>query len=130
MFANAWRVRIGMIITGVLLFGLYLVMGGPLGRRHTSVIQIEFGLYPDELAGSEVEIDGQVAGELKGFGNAWRTGFEVPEGRHAVRIRHPGFESKPRVVEAGVSAGLTLLVVDLQDAVAPDGSTRTEIVFQ
>lgn len=130
MFANLWNVRIGAIVAGILLFGLYLVMGGPIGRRHQSVIQIEFGLYPDEFAGSQVEIDGQVAGELKRFGNAWRTGFEVREGRHAVRIRHPRFESKPRMVEAGVGAGMTLLVLDLQDAAAPDGSMRTEIVLQ
>lgn len=130
MFANAMNMRIGAMVAGLIVLGGYLLMGGHLGFGHHGVIQIEFGAYADEFLGSEVEIDGQVAGKLKRFHNAWRTGFEVKEGRHAVRIRHPEFESVTRVVDARSGPAPVLLVLDLQSAVDPNGQWVTQVTFQ
>lgn len=58
------------------------------------VIQIEFGMAPEVLAGAEVVIDGEVVGMLKRHGSRTMSGFPVEEGDHTVELRLPGCESE------------------------------------
>lgn len=112
MFLNVFKVRAVLAVAGMVVLAAYFAMGGSFGSK--SSIVIEFGMYPDEFIGSEVEIDGQVAGELKMFGNATRTAFQVKDGKHTVRIRHPEYASEEWKVDSGVGGRNVMIVLDFQ----------------
>lgn len=127
MFLNAFRIRLALMGAGILSAILYAAMGGRFGPSNAGVIQIEYGVYPEAFQGLQVAIDGQPAGELKPFGAATRTGFEVEEGRHEVRIISSRFTSRPRSVN--VESGHTvMLVLDIGDTAA--GGSKPEVYFQ
>jgi hypothetical protein len=126
MFLNLFRIRIGVMITGILLAGMYFAGGGSFGNK--PVIQIEFGMWPEEFEGCEVMIDDEVAGTLRRFGNAFRTGFEVKDGKHTVKLVHPELPSEPVTVTSGAGGRTVLLIADVHD-VYRDGRSETTIVL-
>ena len=104
--------RIAIIVVGMVMaisYGVFLTSG----PRY--VIQIEFGIFPAELDGTEVVIDGEVAGRLTRRGARTQTGFKVDEGDHVILLKHATFSSEPRTVTSGFGAGQLLLMVDLED---------------
>jgi hypothetical protein len=62
MFMNVFKVRAVWAIAGLVVMIGYLATGGSFGSRNT--ILIEFGMYPEDFAGMQVEIDGEIAGTL------------------------------------------------------------------
>lgn len=116
MISNAIRKRAAVVVAAVLVLAVCLGAGSRLTAR--PAVQIEFGAYPEVFQGMTVEIDGKSAGTLRATGSAHRTGFEVTEGRHTVRVVHPLYTSITRSVD--VRAGRPeVLILDLQ----PTGST-------
>jgi hypothetical protein len=101
MLLNSMHLRFGVIAGGVILLGLYLVMGGTFGGAE--VVQLDFGMYPEVLEGCPVEIDGKVVGTLARTGGTTRVGFDVDPGRHVVRILHASLGSEH--IEVDVAAG-------------------------
>jgi len=128
MFLNIFKVRLALAVAGLVVLGGYLAAGGGFGSKST--ISIEYGMYPREFAGLQVEIDGKVVGTLKGFGNATRTAFAVKDGRHTVRVLHPDLECLPRTVTSGAGGRNVMLILDYRDRAAPDGSLQTVLAFQ
>jgi hypothetical protein len=129
MFLDAMKIRIGMILVGIILVGVYFAAGGRIGAGDRGVIQIEYGAYRDDFQGLTVEIDGKAAGTLHGFGPSTRKAFAVSEGDHAVRIIHPHLPSEMRMVKVG--AGHTvMLILDEHMALDGHGREREEIAFQ
>jgi len=86
-------------------------------------------MYPDEFIGSEVEIDGEVAGELKMFGNATRTAFQVKDGKHTVKIRHPEYASEEWKIDSGVGGRNVMIILDFQNRYV-DGESEVLIARQ
>jgi hypothetical protein len=109
MFLNAFRFRLALMGVGFVTLLFYLMMGGRIGPTGEGVIQVEYGAYPEAFEGLQVAIDGKAAGELKRFGAATRTGFQVREGRHEVRVVSSRFTTRPRLVN--VDGGRTVLLV-------------------
>jgi|GEM_PF-1457600 len=126
MFLNMMRVRVGLAVTGILLVGMYF-LGGGFGSGK-SVIQIEFGMWPTELEGVQVSIDDEVVGTLKRFGNSFRTGFEVDDGKHTVKLLHPEIPCKPARVTSGAGGRTVLLIADFSETYR-DGTTKPIIVL-
>jgi hypothetical protein len=129
MFLDAMKIRIGMILVGLVMMGVYVAYGGRFGPGDRGVIQIEYGAYPEMFAGLTVEIDGKPAGVLKSFGRSTRTVFSVKEGEHTVRVLHPNLLSEPRLVDARTTLPV-LLILDEHMAVDEHGATRQAIAFQ
>lgn len=125
---DAMRTRLALMAAGALVFLMYMAAGRHLGGGHTGSILIEYGAYPREFEGCEVEIDGGVAGRLKGFGAMTRAGFQVKEGRHRVRVLRPGYASIARTVEVA-SGHPVLLVLDLQESLSAQGQQPAAICF-
>ncbi len=128
MYLNAFRIRVALIGAGIVTTLIYLAMGGRFGPGNKGAIQIEYGMYPDEFQGAEVVIDGAVAGMLKPFGSATRTGFEVEQGEHVVTIRHPRFDSRERRVEIKPGRGV-LLILNIGSDLSASGQERPTITF-
>lgn len=110
MRMNVFHVRIAMALAGVIVLVGYLAVGGSFGSKST--VMIEFGMYPEDFKGLDVEIDGEVVGQLQMFGAATRTGFAVEDGKHTVRVLHPEFACDPATVTAGTGASQVMLVLD------------------
>jgi len=129
MYLNAMRIRLGLMVAGALLFGFYLLNGGSFVLGSKSVILIEFGMYPDEFEGLEVLIDGESAGTLRRFGNAFKTGFEVEDGDHVVEVKHPEIPCRPVKVTSGYGGHRVMLIMDLEVAMAAGGRSEPTIVL-
>jgi hypothetical protein len=127
MYLNAFRIRLALMGAGILTLLVYVAMGGRLGPSNDGVVQVEFGTYPEAFEGLQVAIDGQPAGELRRLGAATRTGFQVEEGSHELRLITSRFVSRPRQVN--VSAGHTLLLV-LEIGDSGSGLGKPEVYFQ
>jgi hypothetical protein len=84
----AWRVAT------VAMVAIVIILWRSCVARPAYVVQIEFGLAPEVLAGAEVVIDGEVVGLLARQGNRTLSGFPVAEGDHTVELRLPGCESE------------------------------------
>lgn len=105
--ALSWR--FGLIGLGIIsVFAFKALFGGS-----TYIIQIEFGMFK-ELEGTEVVIDGELAGTLKKLGGATRTGFKVKEGSHEVMLRHPDYRSLPTTVQTGTGGERVMLMMDFE----------------
>ncbi len=117
MFLDASKIRVVFMIAGLVLGGVWFAMVGTGGG---STILVDFGMYPDDFLGCEVEIDGEVVGELKMFGNATRTGFAVKDGKHVVRVLHPEYASDAIEVDTGTGARSVSIILDFQ-SVQRDG---------
>ena len=129
MYLNSIHMRVGAIAAGVLLLAGYMMFGGSMGNE--MIVQLDFSLYPELFEGSRVEIDGKLVGELKTYGQANRSGFEVNKGEHVVRIVHPEFGCEPRTVNMELPGQKTRLMLDLQELYnSSDRSSRMTIVMQ
>jgi len=113
MFLNVMKVRAVLAVAGLVVLVGYLAMGGSFGGK--SSIVIEFGMYPEEFTGCEVEIDGKVVGKLQKFGQATRNAFKVKDGKHTVRIVHPEIASAEITVDTGVGARQAMVILDFQN---------------
>ncbi len=110
MFLNVFKIRAIMVIAGIVVMIGYFAMGGSFGA--TNSVMIEFGMYPEEFEGCDVEIDGKVAGKLQMFGQATRTAFAVKDGRHSIRVIHPEFASDSRTITSGAGGSSVMLILD------------------
>ena len=110
MFLNIFKVRGVMAIAGIVVMIGYFAMGGSFGA--TNSVTIEFGMYPEEFEGCDVEIDGKVAGKLQMFGQATRTAFAVKDGRHSIRVIHPEFASDSHTITSGGGGSSVMLILD------------------
>ena len=128
MQLNIVHVRVALAIAGVVVLIGYFAAGGSFGSRST--IAIEFGMYPREFEGLEVEIDGEVVGRLERFGQATRTAFAVKDGRHTVRVLHPELASREEVVTSGVGGQRVMMVLDIADVGNGRGEATPTLVFQ
>ena len=129
MLMNALRRRLGLIGAGFVTLCIYAIGGGRMGPDRHGSIQIEYGMYPTEFEGLSVEIDGQVVGALKPFGNAHRCGFVVESGEHTVRVLHPTHESRPQPVRV-LRGRPVLLILDLEKLADASGGSRSVLGFQ
>jgi len=129
MFLSAFRIRLGLIVSGLFATLVYLALGGSFGPGRNGMIQIEYGAYPEKFRGLEVEIDGRIAGTLEPFGSATRTGFVVQEGEHRVRVLDPSMASQPRDVRVARGQGV-LLILDVVDAYVRTGGMKPMLGFQ
>ena len=119
------RWRAALLVAGALVVVLWRVTaGGP-----TTIIQIEFGMYPEEFVGATVVIDGEDRGQLVRRGARTVNGFEVPEGDHTIQVSLPDVDGEVRTVTTGFGATTVRLMLDFAD-VRRDGEIRTMIVFQ
>lgn len=127
MQLNALHIRFGLIGAGVVLLVGYLIAGGSLSSPE--VIQLDFSMYPEVFEGCDVEIDGQVVGQLEPYGRTMRAGFEVKKGRHVVRVLHEEFDSVPLEVDVSKPGQKARLMLDLVEQY-DDGRIRTAIAMQ
>lgn len=128
MKLDSLRIRLGLMGAGIVTILFFIAMGGRLGPPTTGSIVIEYGMYPRDFEGLSVEIDGEVAGVLKPFGGATKTGFAVREGDHEVRVLHPRFRSESRHLEV-VAGRPALLILDIGDRVGKDGTSEPVLTF-
>lgn len=113
MIERQARFRVAILAVGALLAALWFGFGG----GESAVILIEFGISPQDLVGTEVVIDGEVAGTLERMGSRTQTGFRVKDGDHVVTLRHPELRTRQTRVTSGFGGERVLLVVDFgQDA--------------
>jgi hypothetical protein len=84
----AWRVAT-VASVAILIILWRSCVAGP-----AYIVQIEFGMAPEVLAGAAVVIDGEVVGLLERHGNRTVSGFPVEEGDHTVELRLSGCESE------------------------------------
>jgi hypothetical protein len=119
---------LGLIGAGVVTMAVFLMMGGSFTPTK-GAIQIDFSMDDENFAGLEVEIDGEVAGELKYFGAMTRSGFEVEEGEHEVRVLHPEYRCEPARVEVAVGEGV-LLLLDYQIVATGYNTSETVLTLQ
>ena len=117
------NLRVAVIAVAILMSISYGVVATS-GPRY--VIQIDFGMYPEDLEGTEVVIDGEVVGSLTRRGARTLTGFRVEEGVHVVSLKHATLASEPVELTSGFGAGQLRLMVDLEERF--DG-TRSEPVL-
>ena len=121
MQLNMMHLRIASMVGGVLLVGFFLLSGGSFGGE--TIIQLDFGMYPELFEGAKVEIDGKIVGELKSYGQANRSGFEVSKGEHTIRIVHPEIDCMPTKVVLDKAGQKARFMLDLQEFY--DDDTRT-----
>jgi hypothetical protein len=126
MFLNSLHLRFGAMAAGVLLVGGYLLFGGTTGGE--MIIQLDYSMYPEVFEGAEVEIDGNVVGELRRHGQITRSGFEVGKGSHTVRVLHPEFRCEPARIAMEMPGQKARFMLDLEERYdRQDGSSRTTI---
>jgi len=97
---------------------LILLLALPLAALAFKDIHV-VALFKDRVV---VEIDGQVVGELKRFGNATRTSFAVKDGRHTVKVIHPEFACRPATFNSGAGAHTVHLILDFVPSSSTDGA--------
>ncbi|HKQ97848.1 MAG TPA: hypothetical protein VJV75_08235 [Candidatus Polarisedimenticolia bacterium] len=128
MFLSALRIRIGLVVVGVLLAVGWAAFGHSLFPSTQARILIEFGSDPDSFTGLEVEIDGRVVGQLEKIGQATRTAFPVEPGTHQVRVVGPAFDSAPATIDAP-NPGMSTMVL-LEYAETPGTSGRPSLTLR
>ena len=75
-------------------------------------MMIEFGMYPEEFIGCDVEIDGKVVGKLEMFGQATRTAFGVKDGKPTIRVIHPELICDAETITSGAGGSSVMLILD------------------
>lgn len=129
MFPNLMNMRIGAIIVGVILTIVLAASGAIPGFHKKGAIQIDWTVDRQMLAGLEVEIDGEIAGTLTRHGKLCRTGFQVKEGRHEVRLVHPEIGSKTKRVDVEAGGLPVVLIVDFEEEVDEAGAYAAVLTF-
>jgi len=92
-------------------------------------IVIEWGMYPSEFEGLEIEIDREVVGRLERFGENHRTAFPVRKGTHVVRVLHPELKCKPVKVVADNSTVRYRFMLDIAHGVGRDGRQGSYLIL-
>lgn len=115
----------GKFVSAVLL----LLLGGCFGDSRTHVV-IEFGAYPEEFIGMDVEVDGKVVGQLKKTGEITRSGFPLDKGQHTVRVVSPKFSSEPRTVNAEFKTQKIMLILEVGEAMSASGSPKPTLILR
>jgi len=110
----------------LLVFAVY--WGGSAVFGVSTAISIEWGIEPD-LAGSDVEVDGKVVGNLEKYGQATRNAFPVSPGKHTVRVISDSFACPPHEVELKHGERLHLLL-EIEESVNAQGGTSPQITFR
>ena len=121
MFLNALRIRIGMVVAGLLLAIGWAAFGHSLFPSTQARILIEFGGDPDNFTGLDVEIDGRVVGRLERIGQATRTAFPVEPGTHQVRVVGPAFDSAPAPIDAPDPGTSTMVLLEYAESPGTSG---------
>ncbi len=114
--------RLAVAVSGILLMAIAFGAGVFDSRK---AIVIEYGMLGDEAIGAEVYIDDELAGTLQSLSAATRTGFEVAEGAHVVRVVHPDFGSRPLRVETAGSSSSVVLRLDVASMRDPETGRPT-----
>jgi hypothetical protein len=91
--------------------------------------EINFAMYPEEFEGLQVEVNGEVIGELKRFGGQHATRFLVPMGEHEVRVLHPSMECRPATVTVESRGLPVMLMLDVMETVDREGRYRTMLTL-
>lgn len=130
MYLNAFRIRLSLMGAGLLVIGIFLLMGGSLGLDRQTAIIIHFGIEPDEFAGCEVLIDNILVGTLQPVGRTYQNGFKVPAGEHVVELIHPEFRCLPTRVTTVKGASGAHLRVDFGSESLSTGRLETVIYLE
>ena len=109
-FLRGLRWYAALAVVGVILFGLWILMGGAPGY----VIQIDWTWAGDMAAGSDVVVDGAVVGKLEPMGRRPVRGFEVEKGTHVVTLKGGPCRSRPDTVIVGPSR-IAVLMADVEE---------------
>jgi len=109
-FLRGPRWYASLAVTGVILFGLWILLGG--GPKH--VIQIDFAWTGDVMVGADVLVDGTVVGQLEPVGRRPVIGFVVEPGTHVVTLAGGGCETRPDTVTLG-SPRTAVLMLDMEE---------------
>jgi len=112
MLDRALRWRLALMGSGFLL-AIFMWTSGLFESK--KAIVIDYGILGEDALGAEVFIDDELAGRLEALMPANRTGFQVSEGAHVVRIVHPDYGSAPIRVETQSSQTSVYLRVDVID---------------
>ena len=116
--------RSAWIVSGLIVFALWMLLSG--GGK--SIILINFGIDAAYLEGTEVVIDGEVAGTLKRMGARAESGFQVKDGDHTVELRHPDLPGSPATVTTGFGGDKVMLIADFQ-TMGRGGDSETHLVL-
>ena len=100
----AWRVA-AVATVAILVILWKSCVGGP-----AYIVQIQFGIAPEVLAGATVVIDGEVVGILERHGSRTVSGFPVEEGDHTAELQLPGCESEAARFTSGFGGARVTLV--------------------
>jgi len=121
------RWRLALMGSGLVL-AILMCVGGLFESK--KAIIIDYGILGDDAIGAEVFIDDEFVGRLVAMRSANRTGFEVSEGVHTVRIVHPDLGCEPIRVETQGSQMNLLLILDVADFYdRGTGRSEPRIVF-
>lgn len=121
MFLNALRIRIGLVVVGIIMTAAWMLCGGsPLPGSQARIL-IEFGSDPDQFAGLDVEIDGAIVGKLERVGQATRTAFPVKPGTHQVRVVGPAYDSRAVPIDAPNPGLSTMVLLEYDDGYSTSG---------
>jgi hypothetical protein len=112
-----------------LAFLCLLSLAGCFGDTRSHVV-IEFGAYPDEFIGMDVEVDGKVVGKLKQMGEITRSGFPLDKGQHTVRVVSPRFNSEPRQVNAEFKTQKIMLILEIGESMSASGSAKPTLTLR
>lgn len=100
-----------MVVSAVLAISWLFLSG-----QTAYIVQIDFTWAGDFLEGADVEIDGEVVGQLQKYGTQFVSGFEVEAGQHTVRVQRPDCEGRPDTITLGMSEGRrAVLMADVDD---------------
>ena len=128
MQVDAMRMRLLWMGAMALLLVFAVYWGGSAVFGVSTAISIEWGIEPD-LAGSDVEVDGKVVGNLEKYGQATRNAFPVSPGKHTVRVVSDAFACPPREFELKRGERLHLLL-EIEEYANAQGGISPRITFR
>jgi hypothetical protein len=126
---DSWHLRIAFLVMGLVAWLIFQGATGRIGGKQRGTVIVEFGAYPEEFAGLDVEVDGRVVGRLQTMGGQARTGFLVTEGYHELRVTGPEWHSVPRTIEVGRDRTARFML-DAGETATPDGLRHPTLVLQ
>ncbi|MEZ4647176.1 MAG: hypothetical protein R3E97_00075 [Candidatus Eisenbacteria bacterium] len=127
MLDRAFRWRLAVMASGLVIAIVALSVGMFSPKK---AIIIDYGILGEDAVGAEVFIDDELAGRLEALTAATRTGFEVEEGAHVVRIEHPYYGCEPVRVETQASRSSIYLRMDIAEFYdKATGESEARIVF-